>query len=182
MTKVILETGLTGLVRTRPVMIITTVHENGVVNAGTFGAYSNLGPREIGVAISRMSDTYQNIKRTGEYVINIPSIDNAEALEICGKAVSHDQSEVELAGLTLENSKKINVPLIVECVSNVEMEYWKEVEIGHHVFVIGKAVCGHLDQRFVDEDGKLDVIKAKVVHGIRYPEPIYARLGETVTI
>ena len=42
-------------------MIITILHSDCTVNAGTFGAYSNVGPAEIGVAIGRGSHTYANI-------------------------------------------------------------------------------------------------------------------------
>jgi len=182
MAKVIQEHSLTNLVRTRPTIIITTVHPDGTVNAGTFGAYTNLGPAEIGIAIGRASHTYQNITRTGEFVINVPSVEHVRALEICGRRVPADQSEVELAGLHLAPGQKINVPIIVECVSNVECRYWREIEINGHVFVMAKAVLGHLDERYVDTDGGLDTVKARIVHDIRYPDPLYAVLGEVITV
>jgi len=72
------------LIVTRPVVVITTVHPNGVVNGGAFGAYTNLSPSEIGVAIGKPSDTYQNIKRTKEFVINIPGADLVDSLSIFG--------------------------------------------------------------------------------------------------
>ena len=33
-----------GYLSTKPTMIITTLHESGIVNAGVFGAYTNLSP------------------------------------------------------------------------------------------------------------------------------------------
>ena len=178
MKKQKITSSITGLTRCRPCMIITTLHENGVVNAGTFGAYTNVGPEEIGVAIGMQSHTYQNIKRAGEFVINVPSIDHARALEVCAEATPPTQSEVELAGLTTQPASVVAPPLITECVANVECKYWKEIEIGYHSFVIGKVVCGHLAEGMADVDGRLDVVKARVPFGIRYPAPLYAVLGE----
>jgi len=178
MKKIRLTSNITGLCRTRPCMIITTLHENGVVNAGTFGAYTNVGPAEIGVAIGKASDTYRNIKRDGEFVINIPSLDHAAALEVCGRNVPNDQSEVELAGLTTEPASDVKPPLIAECVANIECRFWKELDIGYHSFVIGKVLCGHLAEDCVDSDGAIDVVKSRVCYGLRYPEPVYAAMGE----
>jgi flavin reductase (DIM6/NTAB) family NADH-FMN oxidoreductase RutF len=177
MAKVEIDAKATSLCRTRPCMIITTLHESGIVNAGTFGAYSNVGPKEIAIAIGMPSHTYQNIKRTGEFVINIPNQDQIRALEICGESIPPDRSELDEAGLTAAPASKIKVPLIAEFVANVELEFWKEVEIGYHSLVIGKVLCGHLEEELLDKDGAIDVIKARVPFGIRYPEPIYAVLG-----
>ena len=177
-----LTTKATSLCRTRPCMIITTLHENGVVNAGTFGAYTNVGPRQIGIAIGKGSDTYRNIKRAGEFAINIPPIEHAAALEVCGGNTPHDQSELDLAGLTTEPASEVKVPLIAECVANIECRFWKELEIGYHSFVIGEVLCGHLAENLVDSDGAIDVVKARVAFDIRYPEPVYAVLGEVTRV
>lgn len=182
MAKRIVEQHITKLARTRPTMIITTVHDDGIVNAGTFGAYTNLGPSEIGIAIGTRSHTYQNIQRTGQFAINIPSIEHARALEICAQKIPTDESEVERAGLSVEPASQISAPIITECVVNIECRYWKETEIGRHSFVIAKTLCGHLDERYVDSDGALDVIAARVVYNVRYPEPLYAMLGDLTEI
>jgi len=177
MAKIRIDAKATSLCRTRPCMIITTLHENGIVNAGTFGAYTNAGPKEIAIAIGKPSHTYQNIKRTGEFVINIPSQDHIAALETCGESIPPDRSELDAAGLTAAPTVRIKTPLIAEFVANIECEFWKEMEIGYHSLVIGKAVCGHLGEEYLDESGSIDVIKARVPFGIRYPDPIYAVLG-----
>jgi flavin reductase (DIM6/NTAB) family NADH-FMN oxidoreductase RutF len=148
-----------------------------VVNAGTFGAYSNAGPQEIAIAIGKPSHTYQNIKRTGEFVINIPRQDQSFVLEICGKSIPPDQSELDEAGLTTTPASEVAVPLIAEFIANIECKFWKEVEIGYHSLVIGKVLCGHLEEDLLDKDGSIDVIKAQAPFSIRYPEPIYAVLG-----
>ncbi|MBU2495651.1 MAG: flavin reductase family protein [Candidatus Omnitrophota bacterium] len=183
MAKKFLEKGLTKLVRTRPVIIITTLHPDGIVNAGTFGAYTNLSSDEIGIAIGKPSHTYQNIKRTGEFVINVVTRSIASASEICAREISVSESEIEQAGLTTEPSKKIAVPFIKESVSCLECKFEKEVEIGgYHSFIIGKCIAGHIEESVIDKDGGLDVIKAKAIFNIRYPDPVYAVLSNPFTV
>ena len=47
-----------GYLATKPTMIITTLHASGVVNAGVFGAYTNLSSTQVGVAIARDSHAH----------------------------------------------------------------------------------------------------------------------------
>ena len=56
-----------GYLSTKPTMVITTLHQSGIVNAGVFGAYTNLSPTQVGIAIARTSHTYSNIIRSGEW-------------------------------------------------------------------------------------------------------------------
>jgi len=182
MKKRLVTSRVTTLARTRPCMIITTLHPTGIVNAGTFGAWTNVGPDEIGIAIGMRSHTYQNMRRSGEFVINIPSLDHARALEICGEDIPPDKSEVELAGLTIEPAARVAVPMIAECVANIECRYWKELEIGYHSFVVGKVLCGHVIEEMMDVDGGLDPVKARVVFGVRYPEPLYSTLSRPTRV
>ena len=55
-----------GYLATRPTMVITTRHASGIVNAGVFGAYTNLSGTQVGIAVARGSHTYANIKARGE--------------------------------------------------------------------------------------------------------------------
>ena len=182
MAKIRVSSRLTALCRTRPCMIITTLHADGGVNAGTFGAYTNVGPAEIGIAMGKRSHTYQNIQRTGEFVINIPNIDWASALEVCGRSLPPSTSEVAAAGMSTEPAAEIGVPLIAECVANIECKFWQELDVGYHSFVVGKAVAGHIEEGCVDVDGGLDAVGSRVVLDIRYPEPLYATLGEVTRV
>ncbi len=110
MAKKYIETGLNNLVRARPIIIIVTLHPDGIINAGTFGAYTNVSGSEIGIAIGKPSHTYRNIKRTGELTINVVNKPIAKAAEICGRDIPENQSELEIANLHCENSKKSFCP------------------------------------------------------------------------
>lgn len=177
MGKEIIRKGLTKLVRTKPVILIVTLHPDGTVNAGTFGAYTNLSPNRLGIAIWRTSHTYKNIKRTGEFTVNVLTRKIASASEICAEEIPSSESELTHAGLTPEPSRKIKPPVIKECVANLECMFEKEMEIGYYSFVVGKCLLGYIEKDFIDKDGGLDVVKAEVIFNIRYPEPFYAVLS-----
>ncbi|MFH1707821.1 MAG: flavin reductase family protein [Planctomycetota bacterium] len=173
--------GAMRMLATAPVMIITTRHASGIVNAGVFGAYAGISGDQVGAAIGAESHTYANIKREGRFVINIPGRDIVAAVRIIAGNVPPSRSELDAAGLTASTGQTFPVPHINECVACLECEFEQELDIGYHRFVIGKVTGGAGDDRYMDQDGRLDVIKAGVFHTHRYPEDRYVVFGEEIT-
>lgn len=165
---------------TKPTIIITTRHASGVVNAGVFGAYTNLSSTQIGAAIGKSSHTYSNIIRSGEFVVNVPGADLVKTLDIIASNIPESQSEVEEAGLTLKNGITLETPGIAECQAAVEFVFEKEVPIGAHSFIIGKVKGGWIREDVLDTDGKIDIFKARVMKDFKYPKPLYVLPGEVV--
>ena len=100
---------LVGLVAPRPIALITSMDEQGRLNAAPFSAYNYLctDPPIIGVGVTNRSgqgfvpkDTARNIRRTGEFVVNVVTEDIAEKMNICATDFPPEMSEVELAGFT----------------------------------------------------------------------------------
>jgi len=168
------------MMATKPVMIITTRHASGVVNAGVFGAYTGLSGDQVGAAIGAESHTYINIKRDKTYVINIPGRDLAGKIKVLAADVPVDKSELDEAGLTAAADPAFPVPHILECVACLECEFEQELDIGYHRFIIGRVTGGYGDDRFMDADGRLDVIRAGIFHTHRYPEDRYLVFGEEI--
>lgn len=169
-----------GFLSTKPTMIITTLHESGIVNAGVFGAYTNLSPTQIGVAVSTSSHTYANIIRTGEFVINVPGADMVKTLKIIADNIPIAKSELDEAALTDKPGVTIQTPSIAECAAAVEYKFEKEIAIGHHNFIMGIVQGGWIKEEFLDNDGKINIFKAKVVKDFKYPKAVYVVPGEVV--
>jgi flavin reductase (DIM6/NTAB) family NADH-FMN oxidoreductase RutF len=169
-----------GYLSTRPTMIITTLHESGIVNAGVFGSYTNLSPTQVGIAVGAGSHTYANMKRTGEFVINVPGADLVKAIAILARPIPPDRSELDEAGLTARDGVAVKTPSVAECVAAVEFAFEQEVPVGHHSFMVGAVRGGWIREEFLDADGKIDIFKARVFHDFKYPQPVYVLPGEVV--
>lgn len=169
-----------GFLATKPTMIVTTLHADGVVNAGVFGAWTNLSPRHVGVAVSTSSHTYANIVRQGEFVINIPGADLVKALAVLAEGIPPDRSELDEAGLSRRDSQTIATPGIAECVAAAEFSFEKEVPVGRHHFMIGAVGGGWIREEFRDADGRIDIFKARVMKDFKYPHPLYMTPGEVI--
>ena len=169
-----------GYLSTKPTMIITTLHASGIVNAGVFGAYTNVSRTQIGVAISVASHTYANILRGREFVVNIPGADLVKTLAVLADKIPETRSELDEAGLTAKLPIALKTPSIAECQAAVEFAFEQEVPIGHHALIIGKVAGGWIRQSALDADGKINIFKARVIKDFKYPQPLYVLPGEVV--
>ena len=103
-----------------------------------------------------------------------------KSIRILADNIPADRSELDDAGLSAKEGITIKTPSIAECVAAVEFVFDKEVQIGHHNFVIGRVRGGWIKEEFLDSDDKIDIFRAKVFKGFKYPKPLYVLPGEII--
>lgn len=164
---------LVGLVAPRPIALITSMDEQGRLNAAPFSAYSYLctDPPIVGVGITDRpgsafvpKDTARNIRRTGEFVVNIVTEDIAEKMNITAVDFPPEMSEVELAGFTTAPSARVRVPRLAEAHAALECREHSTIEIGRSRILLGRVVAAYVEDRFVDPAGPY--IRAEELHAI----------------
>ncbi len=164
---------LIGLVAPRPIALITSMDEHGHLNAAPFSAFNYFGtePPIVGIGVQNRpnrefepKDTARNIRRTGEFVVNVVTEDIAQQMNICATDFPAEMNEVELAGLTTAPSESVKVPRIAEAHAALECREHATVEIGRSRIILGRVVSTYVDDRFVDPAGPY--IKAEELHAI----------------
>jgi flavin reductase (DIM6/NTAB) family NADH-FMN oxidoreductase RutF len=164
---------LVGLVAPRPIALITSMDERGRLNAAPFSAYNYLctDPPIVGIGVTNRpgepfvpKDTARNIRRTGEFVVNIVTEDIARQMNICATDFPAEMSEVEMAGFTTAPSAKIKVPRIAEAHAALECREYTTMEIGRSRIILGRVVAVYVEDRFVDAEGPY--VKAEELHSI----------------
>jgi flavin reductase (DIM6/NTAB) family NADH-FMN oxidoreductase RutF len=124
-----------------PVVLISTCNEDGTFNIAPISSVFWLGWRCV-IGISAVSKTTENIKRNGDCVINLPSVNESSAVNLLAlttgtypvpdgkkrKGYSYVKDKFSLAGLTPELSETIRSPRIWEC--PVQMEAVLETSHG----------------------------------------------------
>lgn len=146
-----------------PVALISTVSKEGIRNAAP---WSNITPilrplEEVVLASWLKRDTLTNIRETGEFVINIPPIEMAEAVMVCSRNYPPEIDEFEMAGLKPRPSEEIRAPGIEGCLAWAECTLVEEVMREKFSLIIGKVVNLEVDENFFDEEGRMDFEKAK---------------------
>jgi flavin reductase (DIM6/NTAB) family NADH-FMN oxidoreductase RutF len=149
---------LTATVTPRPIAWVTTLSEDGIVNAAPFSFFNALGSDPPIVALgllptkSRFKDTAANIIATGEFVVNLVSEANAEAMNVTCIDAPPEVDELALAGLTPAPSQKIRPPRIAESPVSFECKMLTSLVTGpRQTVVIGRVVCAHIEDRFVQD-------------------------------
>lgn len=148
---------LASLICPRPIAWVTTLNENGTINAAPFSFFNAVGDDPPMVmfcpgnrADGTPKDTARNIRRSGEFVINL--IDESLAVPMVGTsaALPYGVSEVDEEDLAVSPSSSISVPRITEAAAALECALQEILEIGHNRIVLGIVKRIHVRDKFVD--------------------------------
>jgi flavin reductase (DIM6/NTAB) family NADH-FMN oxidoreductase RutF len=170
----ILKPNMRGQVLPMPVVLISTISKDGIRNAAPWGCIMPiLRPlEEIAIASWLKRDTLENIRDTGEFVVNVPTVDMAEAVDICAKSFPPEVDEFEEAGLSPHPSTKVKPPGIEGCVAWMECELEEEILREKFSLIVGKVVHLVGNDDFFDEKGRMDFERARPMSMISRPDGV----------
>ena len=127
----------------------------------------------ISVRPSRHS--YDMIKETGEFVINLTTEDLTYATDYCGVTSGRDVDKWERCKLTKIEADEVNVAMIEECPVNIECRVREAHEYGSHTMFVADVLCVHADEKYMNETGKFQL---ELSNPIAYSHGTYFGLGE----
>ncbi len=164
-----------------PVVLISTISQDGVHNAAPWSCVTPiLRPLdEVLIASWLQRDTLENIRQTGEFVINVPPAGMEEAVMVCAKSFPPEVDELEKAGLQPRPSRKVKAPGIEGCLAWAECALEEEIAREKFVLIIGKVVHLEADDRFFSETGGMDYERAKPLcsmggpNGMQFVHPVF---------
>ena len=165
---------LIGVVTPRPIAWVTSVDTQGRVNLAPFSFFNAFGANPPVVIFSptlrrdgSQKDTLKNVEATGEFVLNSAVESLAEQVNLSSKEIPYGESEVDLTGLTLLPSVKVKPPRLAETPVNMECKVLEIKTIGSGSgcanLVIGKVLVFHVDDRLLDEKGRVDPRKLRTI-------------------
>ena len=164
---------LIGLVAPRPIALVTSMNEHGRLNAAPFSAYNYLctDPPVVGIGVTNRpdvshepKDTARNIRRTGEFVVNVVTEDLARQMNICATDFPAEISEIDMAGFEIAPSTAVKVPRIASAHAALECREFTTMEIGRSRIILGRVVSIYVEDRFLDPAGPY--IRADELHAI----------------
>ncbi|MGI9476162.1 MAG: flavin reductase family protein [Hyphomicrobiaceae bacterium] len=125
---------LCSLVIPRPIALVTSVSEDGLVNAAPYSFFNVFGdtPPIIALGLHRrperaLKDTTTNIHATREFVVNLVDEALAEAMNITAIDFPPQESEIAAANLTLAPSTDVKVPRIASAPAALECRWLHSV-------------------------------------------------------
>ena len=151
-----------GLVIPRPIGWVSTWNENGVANCAPFSFFNAISeePPLCILSFNRRSDgamkhTLKNIRRTGEYVVNLADESTANAMHLSSGEIPETESEFARTGLTPVPAKLVKHPRIAEAAASFECKVERRIEFGpERELVIGEILLIHAREGIIDPKTK----------------------------
>ena len=162
---------LASLVIPRPIAWVTTISDDGKVNAAPFSFFNVLGanPPIVGFCPGdrdngEPKDTAKNIRLNHEFVVNLGDESVAQAMNQTATSVPYGEDELQIAGLHAQPSTVVRPPRIAEAPASLECKEWGTLQIGDNRLIIGLVKRVHVrDELF---DLKTSRIRSEAFHVI----------------
>ena len=121
--------------------------------------------------------SYEMIRETGEFVINLTTEALAFATDFCGVRSGRDVDKFSEMKLTKEQGSVVAAPMIGESPVNIECKVREVKELGSHHMFLADVVAVHVDDKYMDEKQKFDLRMAGL---LAYSHGEYYNLGKQV--
>ena len=122
--------------------------------------------------------SYEIIKRTGEFVINLTNSKLSRATDWCGVRSGRDYDKFAEMGLTAEAAAVVKAPVVAESPVAIECRVKQIIPLGSHDMFLADVVNVLVDEEYINpETGKLELERADM---ITYSHGEYFRLGEAI--
>jgi flavin reductase (DIM6/NTAB) family NADH-FMN oxidoreductase RutF len=121
--------------------------------------------------------SYEIIKRTGEFVINLTTENLARATDWCGCRTGRKFNKWEEMNLTPAPAKMVNAPVIAESPVNIECVVKQIIPLGTHDMFISEVVHISADEAFMDAKGVFSLMQARP---LVYNHGFYFGLGKKI--
>ena len=132
-------------------------------------------PAMLSISVRKERYSYDIIKETGEFVVNLVTKDLVFATDYCGVKSGRDTDKFKEMKLSPLPSQHISAPGIAESPLNLECKVKQVVELGSHDMFIAEVLGVTVDEKYMDENGKFHLNDAGLV---AYSHGEYFELGE----
>jgi len=121
----------------------------------------NSEPPMLSISVTPQRHSYDIIRQSGEFVVNLTSEGNLKETDFCGNRSGRDVDKFEELNLTPIPGKVTSVPMIKECPINLECQIKQSHILGSHEMFIAEIMAVHIDPDMLDQNGRPDIDKLK---------------------
>ena len=140
------------------VVLVSCINKNGKPNIIPLGWAGGVcsDPPQVGIAIRPRRYSYNLIKETKEFVVNIPTEELVSIVDQTGFCSGRNVDKFKVFNLTPLPASKVKPPLIKECSINLECKLKHLLELGSHSLFIGEIVAVQADEEHIKDDGEIN--------------------------
>lgn len=158
-----------------PTMVTCGTVENPNVFTVAWTGVLNTRPPVTYISVRPERFSYDLIKNSGEFVINLTTEQLVRAADYCGVKSGRNINKFEEMNLTAEPASKVNAPILSQSPVNIECKVREVVSLGSHDMFVADIVAVDVAKELLDSNGRLALEKANLV---AYSHGDYFALGK----
>lgn len=132
-------------------------------------------PAMVYISLRPERYSYDIIKETGVFVINLTTEKLTRAADYCGVRSGRDVDKFKEMHLTPEEGPKTGAPMIAESPVNLECQVTEIKELGSHHMILALVKAVHVDETYLDPKGKFELNRTGLM---AYSHGAYLSLGK----
>lgn len=123
---------------------------------------TSIDPPLLAISVSPKSHSHLLIEESGEFVVNIPTLELLQAVYACGSLTGRSFDKFKKTHLTAMPGKKVKAPAIRECIAHLECTIDSKFTTGDHTIFVGKILESYADAGVFTET--YDLKKARMLY------------------
>lgn len=120
-------------------------------------------PAMVSISVRPERYSYNIIKETGEFVINLTTETLTRAADFCGVRSGRDTDKFARMHLTAVPAEHVSAPLIAESPVNIECRVTQCIELGSHHMFLAEVLGVDVDSSYIDAKGRLRLDRANLM-------------------
>jgi flavin reductase (DIM6/NTAB) family NADH-FMN oxidoreductase RutF len=160
-----------------PAVLVTCRGREGKPNIITIAWAGTVCSDPPMLTISVRPERYSHgmIRETGEFVVNVPSAEQAWVTDYCGVVSGRVVDKFAKTGLAYGPADAVRPPILVECPLNIECKVRQTLELGSHTTFVAEVLAVQASAHLLDPRGRLALERAGF---LAYAHGHYYALGK----
>jgi flavin reductase (DIM6/NTAB) family NADH-FMN oxidoreductase RutF len=157
-----------------PVVMVTSRNKEGKDNVFTVAWTGTVctKPPMLSISIRPERLSYEYIKETMEFTVNLPNVNLTTETDYCGVRSGRREDKIKNMKFTMKEGTHVDVPYIDECPISIECRVKEIIKLGSHDLFIAEVLGSHVDSSLMDDKGKIHFEWANLInycHGEYFP-------------
>jgi flavin reductase (DIM6/NTAB) family NADH-FMN oxidoreductase RutF len=158
-------TDLKGCLKPMPDILVSCRGKDGKNNALAVACACNcsMNPPMVMVGIVPSRYSYELVKETGVFVVNLVTEDLRTQYAYLGSKSGRDEDKLAKLGMKIGEGVKVNAPILLDCPVSIECTVVDSIITGTHEMFVGKVEYIHAKEELILENGSIDYSKINLL-------------------